>query len=50
MDYSIFKALNFNMGGIEMALICYNVMCQWSIHMMDRVSCSNYLKIPDSME
>src|SRR5260221_1529890 len=50
MDYSIFKALNFNMGGIEVALICYNVMCQWSVHMKDRVTGSRYLRIPDSLE
>ncbi len=50
MDYSIFKALNFNIGRIEAALICYNVMCQWSIHMKDRVTSSSHLKIPDSLE
>ena len=50
MDYSIFKALNFNMGGIEAALICYDVMCQWSIHMKDRVNASMYLKISDGLE
>jgi len=50
MDYSIFKALNFNMGGIEVALICYDVMCQWSVHMMERVRSSRYLKIPDGVE
>jgi hypothetical protein len=38
MDYSMFKALNFNMGGIEAALICYDVMCQWSVHIRDRVT------------
>jgi Kyakuja-Dileera-Zisupton transposase len=50
MDYSIFKALNFNMDGIEAALICYNVMCQWSVHMKDRVTGSRHLRIPDSLE
>jgi hypothetical protein len=50
MDYSIFKALNFNMGGIKVALICYDVICQWSIHMRDRVNGSMHLKIPDSLE
>jgi hypothetical protein len=50
MDYSIFKALNFNMDGIEVALICYDVMCQWSVHMKDRVADSRHLKIPDSLE
>jgi len=50
MDYSIFKALNFNMGEIEAALICYDVMCQWSIHMKDRVTGSRHLKVPDGLE
>ncbi|KAI9431069.1 hypothetical protein H4582DRAFT_2060255 [Lactarius indigo] len=50
MDYSIFKALNFNMEGIEAALICYDVMCQWSVHMAERVVGSNYLELPDNLE
>ena len=50
MDYSIFKALNFNIGGIEVALICYDVMCQWSVHMKARVTGSSHLKIPDSLK
>ncbi|KAH8993769.1 hypothetical protein EDB92DRAFT_1815425 [Lactarius akahatsu] len=50
MDYSIFKALNFNMEGIEAALISYDVMCQWSVHMMERVASSNFLKLPDNLE
>lgn len=50
MDYSIFKALNFNTSGIEAALICYDVMCQWSVHMKDRVTGSRHLKIPDGLE
>ncbi|KAH9170154.1 hypothetical protein EDB89DRAFT_1908022 [Lactarius sanguifluus] len=50
MDYSIFKALNFNTEGIEAALICYDVMCQWSVHVMERVNGSNYLKLPDNLE
>src|SRR6266852_2799476 len=50
MDYSNFKALNFNMDGIETALICYDVMYQWSIHMKERVAKSRHLKIPDGLE
>jgi hypothetical protein len=50
MDYSIFNALNFNMEGIEATLISYNVMCQWSIHMMERVNGSSYLKLPNNLE
>jgi hypothetical protein len=50
MDYSIFKALNFNMKGIEAALISYDIMCQWSVHMKERVIGSPYLKLPDDLE
>ena len=50
MDYSIFEALNFNMDGIEAALICYNVLCQWSVHIKDRVTSSMHLKIPNGLE
>jgi len=50
MDYLIFKALNFNMDGIEAALICYDVMCQWSVHMKDRVAGSSHLKISSGLE
>jgi Kyakuja-Dileera-Zisupton transposase len=50
MDYSIFKALNFNMEGIEAALISYDVMCQWSVHMKDRVDGSDHLKLPNNLE
>jgi hypothetical protein len=50
MDYSIFKALSFNMEGIQSALISYDVMCQWSVHMKERVAASNYLKLPDNLE
>jgi hypothetical protein len=50
MDYLIFKALNFNMDGIEVALICYDILCQWSIHMKERVTGSRHLRIPDGLE
>ncbi|KAH9016576.1 hypothetical protein EDB84DRAFT_1276856 [Lactarius hengduanensis] len=50
MDYSIFKALNFKMEGIEATLICYDVMCQWSVHMTERVVSSNFLKLPNNLE
>ena len=50
MDYSIFNVLNFKMSGIEAALICYDVMCQWSVHMKERVADSRYLEIPDGLE
>jgi hypothetical protein len=50
MDYSIFKALNFNMEGIEVTLISYDAMCQWSVHMMERVVGSKHLKLSDTLK
>jgi hypothetical protein len=50
MDYSICKALNFNIDGIGAALICYDVMCQWSIHIKDRMNGSKHLRISDNLE
>src|SRR6266404_47328 len=50
MDYSIFNVLNFNMEGINSALICYNVMWQWSVHMMERVNGSNHLILADDLQ
>ena len=50
MDYSIFNALNFNMEGINSALICYDVMCQWSVHMMERVNGSNHLILANDLQ
>jgi hypothetical protein len=50
MNYSIFKALNYNMKGIEAALISYDVMCQWSVHIKERVTGSDYLKMQDNLK
>ena len=38
------------MKGKEAALISYDVMCQWSIHMMERWAGRDYLKKPDNLE
>jgi hypothetical protein len=36
--------------GIEAALIFYDVMCQWSVHMMERVITSKHLRLPDKLK
>ncbi|KAF8272675.1 hypothetical protein EI94DRAFT_1565667 [Lactarius quietus] len=38
------------MEGIETTIISYNVMCQWSVHMMRTVNGSNYLKLPNNLK
>jgi len=32
MDYSLCKALSYNMEDIPVALVMYNIMCQYGIH------------------
>jgi hypothetical protein len=49
MDYSLSQALSFNMSGIPTALILYDIMCQYSVHLSDRMAWNKYLGIPDNM-
>ena len=50
MDYSICKALSYNMNDIPVALIMYDIMCQYSVHFEERVEKSPELCIPGSLE
>ena len=37
MDYSLCKALSYNMESMPLALVMYDIMCQYGIHLMERV-------------
>jgi hypothetical protein len=50
MDYSICKALSYNMKDIPVALIMYDIMCQYSIHFAECVKKSPELSIPRCLE
>ena len=50
MDYSICKALSYNMNEIPVALIIYNIMCQYSVHFEEQVRKSPELSIPSPLE
>jgi thiamine biosynthesis protein ThiC len=50
MDYAICQALNYQMDHISLAIILYDVACQWFIHFLERVRQAEYLNIPDDME
>ncbi|KAF8264636.1 hypothetical protein EI94DRAFT_1592386 [Lactarius quietus] len=50
MDYSICKALAFNMTDIPVALVMYDVMCQYQVHFQKRVKKSLTLSIPSLLE
>ncbi|KAF8262043.1 hypothetical protein EI94DRAFT_1809409 [Lactarius quietus] len=50
MDYSICKALSFNMTDIPVALVMYDIMCQYQVHFQKRVKKSPKLSIPSLLE
>ncbi|KAH9023351.1 hypothetical protein EDB85DRAFT_1870789, partial [Lactarius pseudohatsudake] len=50
MDYSICKALSYNMEDIPVALIMYDIMCQYGVHFRQRVERSPELSLSDSLQ
>jgi hypothetical protein len=50
MDYSICKALSYNMEDIPVALVMYDIMCQYRVHFKERVENSPELSLPSSLE
>src|SRR6266404_6628732 len=50
MDYSLCKALSYNMSEILTALVMYDIMCQYGKHLQERVHGSPGLSIPSSLE
>src|SRR6266404_2801504 len=50
MDYSLCKALSYNMSEIPTALVMYDIMCQYGKHLQERVHGSPGLSIPSSLE
>lgn len=49
MDYSICQALKFFLRHV-LALIIYDICCQWSIHFRKRVSESEFLEVWESLK
>ena len=50
MDYSLCKALSYNMQDIPMALVMYDIMCQYRVHLKERVQKSKEISIPSSLK
>jgi Kyakuja-Dileera-Zisupton transposase len=50
MDYSLCKALSYNMEDIPVALVMYDIMCQYRVHLHERVERSPELSMSDSLE
>lgn len=49
MDYAIVHALNYNQGS-SLALVIYDICCQWSIHFKERMSKYQFLSLWDDVE
>ena len=50
MDYSLCKALSYNMEDMPLASIMYDIMFQYGMHLKESVEKSPRLSIPDSLE
>jgi hypothetical protein len=50
MDYSICKALSYNMEDIPVALVMYDIMCQYHVNFKVTVTKSPELSLPSSLE
>ena len=50
MDYSLCKALSYNMQDIPMALVMYDIMCQYRVHLKERVEKSKEISIPSFLK
>ncbi|KAH9007762.1 hypothetical protein EDB83DRAFT_2236202 [Lactarius deliciosus] len=48
MDYSICKALSYNMEAMPVALVMYDIMCQYRVHFEERIKSSPELSLPSS--
>ena len=50
MDYSLCKALSYNMEDIPVALVMYDIMCQYGVHFKERVQRSPELSLSNSLK
>ena len=50
IDYAVCQALGYRTTGLPLAVILYDVFCQWFVHFSKRVTEGLYLSIPKDME
>lgn len=50
MDYSLTQAMKYKMEGIPVAIVSYDVMCQYMTNFQKRVHQSPYLELPNDIE
>jgi hypothetical protein len=50
MDYSFCQAISSTAKGISKVLLLYDVVCQYGVHLLDRVKRSPFLALPENIE
>ena len=51
VDYSVCNAINFNSGGLQEALIVYDINCQYLIHFEERIGeVDHFLELDEQMK
>jgi hypothetical protein len=51
VDYSVCNAINFNSGGLQEALIVYDINCQYLIHFEERIGeVDHFLELDKEMK
>ncbi|KII83090.1 hypothetical protein PLICRDRAFT_119855, partial [Plicaturopsis crispa FD-325 SS-3] len=50
MDYCLSKALSYNSEGLPSALVLYDIMCQYGVHLKKRFDHSPYIDLPAGMD
>lgn len=50
MDYVLSEALAYKSEGLPSALVMYDIMCQYGVHMVRRFNHSPYIQLPPQME
>ena len=49
MDYCVSESLKYNTKGLQRAVLYYDIMCQYLVHMMSRFKNNPYLELPTSL-
>lgn len=50
MDYALSKALSYNSKGLKHAIVMYDIMCQYGVHLKARFEASPYLNMPKDLK
>ena len=49
MDYCVSELLKYHTKGLWCAVLYYDIMCQYSVHMMSQIKNNPYLELPTGL-